>query len=613
MRRRPLLGTVAVVAALACAAMALHLNRKGPPSQRSGGESAYRSGNWSVAAEHARAELKKRPADQSALRLLARASARMRKDETAEALYRRLGTGAMEAEDLFLLGRGLMNRGMAGPGLASLGAAKDADPDHPETLDAIINYLSENGMYLQAARDAERLVRQPGWEVRGRIALARLRRELLEPEAAARLLIEASQLEPDLSRQSADPREIRRLLAACLLEAGRPGEARKPLEEALASGPDTESSWLLSRARLMEGNLAGARAALTQAGTPHRDPLAVEPSPYVGAARCAPCHAAQYKAQQQSRHSRTFQSRAALYGLPWPETPLADRHNPAVAHRFRRADDRVEAEADVEGRTFAAVVEYAMGSNHQGRSFVGRDRDGQARELRVSQYPSSPEWDRTSEHPDEPPGPDGYLGRPISDESVRLCVHCHSTNFRAAQRSEGRVEAGDHGIGCERCHGPGGHHLRAIDERFPELAIARPRLASAGQITALCGQCHKAPPSASPDKPNFIRFQAPTFVKSRCYTESGSMSCVTCHNPHRDAGRNPAEYEAICLRCHPCADSRTGQGDGETLSAKTWSACPVNPRGDCLACHMPRVKDAVPRAVFTDHHIRIRKRSGPAG
>src|SRR5262249_11311743 len=123
--------------------------------------------------------------------------------------------------------------------------------------------------------------------------------------------------------------------------------------------------------------------------------------------------------------------------------------------------------------------------------------------------------------------------------------------------------------------------------------------------------CHKAPLSASPDKPNFIRFQAPTLVESRCYTESGSLSCVTCHNPHRDAGHNAAEYEAICLRCHPAAGRLAGPDGGDSLSAKLWAACPVNPTGYCLGCHMPRVADAVPRAVFTDHHIRIRKEHGP--
>jgi hypothetical protein len=266
----------------------------------------------------------------------------------------------------------------------------------------------------------------------------------------------------------------------------------------------------------------------------------------------------------------------------------------------------------IEGRAFAAVVEYAMGSNHQGRTFVGRDRQGQARELRESQYPSEPHWDRTSEHPDRPPDPEGYLGRPVADESVRRCVHCHSTNFRAIQHPEGRPEAADHGIGCERCHGPGGHHVRAVEVKFPDPAIARPRLASAAGVVALCGQCHKAPESASPSSPNFIRFQAPTLVLSRCYTESGKLSCVTCHDPHRDAGRNPAEYEAICLQCHPNPGMPPAQQGRGPRPDRTWKSCPVNPASDCLRCHMPRVPDAVPRAVFTDHQIRVREKPGSA-
>jgi tetratricopeptide (TPR) repeat protein len=607
MRGRPFRGKVVVAGVFACACTTIYLARHRTADFLSRGEAAYRTGEWSAATEQARAVLKTRPADVGALRLLARASARLGKDDTAEALYRRLGTSAMEPEDLFLLGRGLMNRGLTGPGLASLGAARDADPDHPETLSAIISHLLENQTYLQAAQDAERLMHQPEWEARGMIALARARRQLLEPGTAADLLIGAFRRDPELTRQGADPRETRRLLAACLLEAGRPGKAREALENVLASGPDAESSWLLSRSLLMEGKLAEAKAALAEAQRAGKsDPLRVEPAPFVGAARCAACHAGEFRAQQQSRHARTIQSKAELKELPWPELPLADRDKPGVTHRFRRADDRIEAETRVEQRAFAAVVEYAMGSNHQGRSFVGRDGQGQARELRVSQYPAAPHWDRTSEHPAEPPGPDGYLGRPIADESVRRCVHCHSTNFRAIQEPKGRPEAGDHGIGCERCHGPGGHHLRAVEAQFPDLAIARPRLASAAEVVALCGQCHKAPESASPANPNFIRFQAPTLVLSRCYNESGSLSCVTCHNPHRDAGRNAAEYEAICLQCHPAPGPRPGQDEGEPHRGKTWAPCPVNARGDCLSCHMPRVPDAVPRAVFTDHHIRIR-------
>ena len=254
------------------------------------------------------------------------------------------------------------------------------------------------------------------------------------------------------------------------------------------------------------------------------------------------------------------------------------------------------------------MIAYAMGSNHQGRSFVGREPEGQARELRISQYPTDPLWARTLEHPAEPAEPEGYIGRPLADEAVRKCVHCHSTNFRAIQHPEGRPEAADHGIGCERCHGPGEHHLRAVETKFPDLAIARPKVAPADQVVALCAQCHQAVAAASSTtpKPGAIRFQAPTFVQSRCYTESGTLSCVTCHNPHRNASRNTAGYEALCLQCHPASTSQKPQPATRPALPRTYAPCPTGAERDCLRCHMPRVTDAVPRAIFTDHFIRIR-------
>jgi hypothetical protein len=565
----------------------------------------------------------------------------------------------MDAEDLFLLGRGLLKRGQKGPGLAALGAAHDLDPDHPETLNTLIQHHRENGTLNLAAADAERLMRQPDWNVRGMMILASLRRELLEPDVAADLLFEVLRREPNLASMGTDSRQLRRLLACCLLESNRPIEAGIQLAKVLESGPEAELFWLLSRARLMEGKVAEASSALSKSGDfAHQDQLRHEPAPYVGASRCVGCHPGEFRSQQQSRHSQTIMSGTAISSLPWPDKPLVDRDNPHVTHRLQRASDRLQVTIQVEvihpprsstnggnavgsavrtvpnhaaegsaqrtlqktagtfariladepeDQSFRAVIQYALGSNHQGRSFLARDRDGQARELRVSQYPARPEWDRTSEHPAEPPGPDGYLGRPISEDSVRQCVHCHSTNFRAVQAPAGRPEASDRGIGCERCHGPGGHHLKAIEQRFPDLAIARPKLASATQIVNLCGQCHKAPESASPAKASYIRFQAPTFVQSRCYTESGTMSCVTCHNPHRDAARDPAHYEAICLQCHPKQGSPNKRSGNALAHGKTWAPCPTGASRDCLKCHMPSIGEAVPRTTFTDHHIRIRE------
>ncbi|WP_210420277.1 tetratricopeptide repeat protein [Aquisphaera giovannonii] len=603
-----------LLGAAACAGLALLAARdRGRPA---GGADAYGRGDWAGAATGAREALKRRPADRDALRLLARASARLGKDDAAEAIYRRLGASAMQPEDLFLLGRGLLARGQPGPGLAALGAALDADPDHAESLHARALHRLRARSLLPAEDDARRLSGRPGWGPRARLLLGRIRRELLDPAGAATFLDDAIKDGPAIAASGADLREIRLLLATSLIEAARPAEAREVLRAALAAGPDPRASWLLSRACLLAGEAGEAGAALDDSGEGRdgADPLRSQPSPYAGASRCEPCHAAKFRSQQQSRHARTFLSGPGLAEVPWPSGIVEDGDAAGVSHVFRKGDGRVSVATRVQGRSFAAVLAYGLGSNHQGRTFVGRDASGGARELRISEYPNAPAWARTSEHPARPPDDAGYLGRPLGEESLRRCLDCHATNFRAALEPAGRPEAGDHGIGCERCHGPGAIHVRSAELHFADLAIARPSLAPADRVVALCADCHRAPDASSRPAEGFIRFQAPTLVRSRCYAESGTMSCVTCHDPHRDASRKASDYEAICLRCHPGSQPR--EAAPATVATppgreRTWAPCPTRATRGCLDCHMPRIAEAVPRTVFTDHHIRVRRDEGP--
>jgi tetratricopeptide (TPR) repeat protein len=575
---------------------------------------AYSRGHWEKTAAEARAVLKAEPSNREGLLLLARASARQKKDETAEMLYRRLGTEFMKAEDYLLLAKGLFRRGQPGPAQAVLAVARLSDPDNPEVLEAVLQYQFENQGLTQAAEAAERLMSKPGWEVRGMAALAQIRHALLEPAAAASLIHRALTLDAKLSDSVLSPHEARRLLASCLLETGKAAEARKELEGLIRSRPgsDAESTWLLSRALLMEGNLSQARVAAQEAHLQGvNNPLQPEPARFVGAASCERCHLKEFKTQQQSSHARTLIRGKELQSLPWPEQPITERSDSRVSHTFSRTDRGIECRTAVGETAFASLITYAMGTNHHGRTFLGQNGERQTSELRISQYPSEPLWALTLEHPVAPAVPSEFVGRQLDEEPVRKCIHCHSTNFRAAQYPEGRPEARDHGIGCERCHGPGEHHIKAVETKFPDLAIARPSIAPADQVVALCGQCHTTVEAMLSSKPSSIRFQAPNFVQSRCYTESGSFSCVTCHNPHRNAGRNASEYEKVCLECHPSPEMKNDRLEDSASRKQTWAPCPKRPDGDCLSCHMPRIGDAVPRAVFTDHFIRVRFPSGP--
>jgi formate-dependent nitrite reductase cytochrome c552 subunit len=158
----------------------------------------------------------------------------------------------------------------------------------------------------------------------------------------------------------------------------------------------------------------------------------------------------------------------------------------------------------------------------------------------------------------------------------------------------------------------------AIAAGFPDLAIARPALASGARVVKICAQCH-APLNRPIDRndPASVRFQGATLTWSRCYAESNDrLDCVTCHDPHRNADTSPAHYEAKCLTCHPAGGSspspaptpsaaRRRSKRFDLAAAPHASSCPVNPRSGCIACHMPTVRDAVAHSPFTDHFIRV--------
>jgi hypothetical protein len=188
----------------------------------------------------------------------------------------------------------------------------------------------------------------------------------------------------------------------------------------------------------------------------------------------------------------------------------------------------------------------------------------------------------------------------IEGDGVRRCLFCHTTNFRSVIDETG-PEAADHSIGCERCHGPGGHHLAAVDAAFSDLAITSGRGSRGRNSNELCDRCHTIDNttviSAPRTDPVWYRFPALTLTWSRCFSESnGKLRCVTCHDPHRKAETSAAVNEAKCITCH---------------AASSPARCPVNPVKGCIDCHMPRGWIQAAHSYKTDHFIRMRERTEP--
>jgi hypothetical protein len=584
---------------------------------------AYRSGNWAAAAELARDLLASHKDDLAALRLWARASARLGRDDVAMNVYeRRLNEKHLEAEDYLVVGM-MLDRQKRGDAAARAWKRVLADPQpSPVMLEELTRLCARARLFDDAILAAERLGRAPGWKARGELLLGTLRVELNNTPAAAVAFRNAIELDATVVSRSRDPVALSKLIARTFLKFERPDLAKPLLHAILERGPDGESSWLLSRAYLQDGDKPEAMKTLKQSGTYRADNLLdAEPGPFVGEGRCEKCHTKIFRESLATRHTQTFYRGAQLRDIPLPSGPLPDPDDPQVTHSFERRDGVVHAQTKVGREVFHAVVDYAFGTSDRYLTLVSRDATAVYHTSRLSYYDTSEGkgWDRTTldmTHP-TPAKPADFLGEAIGvRDGLARCLYCHVTNPRTGSDAPG-PELADRAIGCERCHGPGGNHLRALEIGFPDMAIVNPTGASPAAVTARqCNDCHVLERNIQDDdidNPGWIRSQGIGWARSRCNTESGeAFGCVTCHSPHQSArAKSSAEYEAKCLSCHaarsPQAATSTVDSALARVAEQQRQACPVNPRSGCLECHMPQVKIDSLHMKLTDHHIRVHR------
>ena len=405
--------------------------------------------------------------------------ARLGRDPEALRQYAAIGAEPLRAEDLYLIGQGLIRQGRSGLGTGALDAASKLDPNHQETITTLAGLHGRLGTPVADLAAADRLTAVPSGPALRQLVVGLL---AIIPDKET-----PGGLDPTLDRllhhgraeflAIDGPPAARKLLARLSLEQGRATEARGWLDKG-DGVDDPETDWLRSRAYLVEGAIEQARESVVRAGDFGRDaPLTHEPSRYTGAKRCAGCHGAIYRTQQTSRHAQTLAQGESLTSVPLPKAAVADPEAPRVTHRFERSGSEIRVAVETDEGLIRAVVDYALGSGHHGVTMLARDESGRHRSMRISYYSAGDYWGITSGFNPHPTDRESYLGNALSDAGLRGCLDCHSTRYPP---SEGKrsPEAADRGIGCERCHGPGDHHLRAVEAGFPQLAIARPKLAT---------------------------------------------------------------------------------------------------------------------------------------
>jgi len=328
--------------------------------------------------------------------------------------------------------------------------------------------------------------------------------------------------------------------------------------------------------------------------------LAASPVPaatdYAGPQVCRPCHPAEYSVQSRSHH--------ALALRPILETPLSFllveapiRERSGIAFEYKPRTKGLLAVVSKGSDHLEAVLEWAFGSGAQAYTPVGV-RNGRYFEHRVSFYTSAARPGRTLGHPAKASlSLESALGIVQNSETIYRCFNCHATGA-AAGPDLTKMHAG---VTCERCHNAGTAHIAAVRSGQSRMEVLTPGLAlsrlKALESVSLCAECHRGPASgsASPtpelEDSMSIRFQPLGLMASACFRKSGTMSCITCHNPHEDARRDAVFYVAKCLACHEAAGSRR-------------TTCGLEQRKNCLPCHMQR-RSPAEFLTFTDHRIRV--------
>jgi tetratricopeptide (TPR) repeat protein len=288
-------------------------------------------------------------------------------------------------------------------------------------------------------------------------------------------------------------------------------------------------------------------------------------------------------------------------------------------------------------------VDYVMGSGNHVRTYLHGGANGTLTELPLAWYAEKGGYWAMNPGYDT----DHFVApRKIAYE----CMFCHNAYPRIPAGHERAnsvpvyLDPLPEGIDCQRCHGPGGRHVRAAQAgagaQEVRAGIVNPARLSGERQMEICMQCHlqttsfrlpaairrfergpfsyrageplaafalffdRAP--AAQQQPRFEIVSAVARLReSRCFRESkGALSCTTCHDPHREEGGRKlaplaAHYNAACRQCHSATFDSLVAAGRHTRAA------------DCVDCHMPKRRtDDVVHAVMTDHRIQRLKPPG---
>ncbi|MBK8142902.1 MAG: hypothetical protein IPK57_19320 [Chitinophagaceae bacterium] len=353
-------------------------------------------------------------------------------------------------------------------------------------------------------------------------------------------------------------------------------------------------------------------------------------SQFSGSAKCAGCHKDIYEKHIQTAHYLTSQPAEEKYisGSFKPGNNTYS-YNPLLRIDMEKRDSGFYQVVYYKGEKKKELrFDIVTGSGVMGQSYLYW-RNNKLFQMPVSYFTAAQRWSNSPGFPDKV-----MLDRPITAR----CLECHVTYAGISSAPGVEPEEYHHdqilfGVDCEKCHGPAANHVAFHTENTRDT-IAKYIINSASlsrqQNLDMCVLCHggniqKTKPSFTyiPGKSLADYFKIDTLSmvavqnenidvhgnqfgllrSSKCFQQSTTMTCNTCHNPHEKERGKTAIFSQRCMSCH------TPGHDNFCKVKLSFTQLSKN----CIDCHMPARKsmavavslpgEEVPRAAFVRSHF----------
>lgn len=356
-------------------------------------------------------------------------------------------------------------------------------------------------------------------------------------------------------------------------------------------------------------------------------------SRFAGAASCAGCHQKIYESHIRTGHFLTSQpaNDTSVKGSFEPGKNTY-HYNPQLYIAMEKRNSglfQVVYYKGVEKKQLP--FDIVFGSGGKGQSFGYWLQNGLF-QLPITYFTVADQWSNSPGFPDKV-----QFDRPITSR----CLECHVTYADQISAPDDRDEKFDPakmilGVDCEKCHGPAKAHVE-FQTKYPAEKIGKyiinPATFSRQQKLDMCALCHggnikKIKPSFSflpgdtlshffnsdtlnQAKVNFGTVDAHgnqygLLQSSKCFQQSATMTCNTCHSPHEKERGNKSIFSQRCMSCH-----NSDHGNFCSLKAPADLL-----QKNCIDCHMPARpsqsivifstgSDVPKAALFRSHFISI--------